>query len=412
MSKSKRPKSSATKRPAGKAAPARSPASRKVASIGRTTAPTKVGKAKSKPAAKTKPAPKAKTKPAPKAKAKSTARPAGARSVLTRVVMKPIAKSAPAKSAKSAASARTSAGARAEASARITAAKGKVNAGKRAATATATAKPAARPAKTPAQAPAKAAGPWPGRFVWHDLMTTDAAASQAFYCALFGWQIQAVPMQGFTYHMILAGDGPIGGIVEEKNIPCAHWMPYLAVADVDAAAARLQQLGGSQCVPPTDIPDTGRFAVVGDPQGAYFSLYKGLPTSPGFDPDQPVVGRVCWNELLTTDPEAAQRFYTALVGWQEQPKDMGPMGVYRVQMLGTAQAGGLMRHPQPGAPSCWLAYFCTDDLAKATARSKQLGAKTMVENAPIPGVGSFSLLQDPVGATFALFMPAPGSRPC
>ncbi len=100
-------------------------------------------------------------------------------------------------------------------------------------------------------------------------------------------------MEGCTYRMIMVGPGPIGGIVEEKNIPVSHWMPYVAVNDVDAAAKKLQQLKGTVCVPPTDIPGTGRFAVVGDPQGAYFSLYKGLPESAGADPDQPVPGRIC-----------------------------------------------------------------------------------------------------------------------
>ncbi len=253
-------------------------------------------------------------------------------------------------------------------------------------------------------------GPWPGRFVWHDLMTRDAKASQAFYGSLFDWQIEARSMQGFTYRMIVAGPGPIGGIVEEKNIPTSHWMPYVAVADVDAAARKCAQLGGSQCVPPTDIPMTGRFAVVGDPQGAYFSLYKGLPTSPGFDPDLPVAGRVCWNELLTADPKTAQAFYTGLFGWQEEQKDMGPMGVYRVQKQGATQVGGMMSHPQPGAPSSWLAYFYVADLARSTGRARDLGAKVMVANAPIPGMGAFSLLTDPTGAVFALFWAQPGSR--
>jgi predicted enzyme related to lactoylglutathione lyase len=253
------------------------------------------------------------------------------------------------------------------------------------------------------QAPA---GSSTGRFVWHDLMTTDAARSQRFYCDLFGWQIQEVPMQGFTYRMIVAGPGPIGGIVEEKNIPCSHWMPYLAVADVDAMAARIQKANGTVCVPPTDIPNTGRFAVVGDPQGAYFSIYKGATECAGADPDLPVAGRVCWNELLTTDDGAAQRFYGALFGWKEQPKDMGPMGTYRVQMLGDKQAGGIMRNPQNGAPSAWLAYFLAPDLAAATAKAKQLGAKPCVENMPIEGIGAFSMLIDPVGAVFALFAPA------
>ncbi|HZN37274.1 MAG TPA: VOC family protein [Planctomycetota bacterium] len=249
----------------------------------------------------------------------------------------------------------------------------------------------------------KPQGPWNNRFVWHDLMTTNAPKSQDFYCSLFDWQIKESPMQGTVYRMIMAGPGPIGGIVEEKNIPVSHWMPYLAVADVDTAAKKCTSLGGSTCVPPTDIPKVGRFAVVGDPQGAYLSLYKGLPESQGFDPDLPVPGRVCWNELLSTDDKAAQKFYTAMFGWKEQTKDMGKMGTYHVQLLGDKQAGGIMKHPQPGAPSSWLAYFLVEDLAKATTRAKKLTAKALVENTPIPEVGSFSMFTDPVGATFALF---------
>jgi len=246
-------------------------------------------------------------------------------------------------------------------------------------------------------------GPWPGRFVWHDLMTTDAEKSKAFYTALFDWQVEARPMQGFTYYMIQVGPGPVGGIVEEKNIPMSHWMPYVAVDDVDAAAEKIKQHGGSVCVPPTDIPQTGRFAVVGDPLGAYFSIYKGNPESPGFDPDLPVPGRICWNEVLTTDDQKAQAFYSAVFGWQDDPKDMGPMGTYHCQMLGDKQVGGLMKNPMNGAPSCWLVYFLVEDLAAATVKAKELGANAMMENTPIPDVGAFSMLADPVGAVFALF---------
>lgn len=252
-------------------------------------------------------------------------------------------------------------------------------------------------------------GPWNGRFVWHDLMTKDGTRAQQFYCSLFDWQINEVPMQGCTYRMILAGPGPIGGIVEEQNIPMAHWMSYLAVADVDAAAAKIKQLGGSVCVPPTDIPETGRFAVVADPQGACFSIYQGLPQAQGADPDQAVPGRVCWNECYSSDDVAAQKFYSAMFGWKDEPKDIGPMGTYHVQTLNGKQAGGLMKNPMPGAPSCWVVYFFTPDLKRSTDKAKQLGAMAMMENSPIPAVGSFSMLADPTGAMFALFEPLPSA---
>ncbi|MFN3242525.1 MAG: VOC family protein [Planctomycetota bacterium] len=255
-------------------------------------------------------------------------------------------------------------------------------------------------------------GPWPGRFVWHDLMTTDAAKSKVFYVSLFGWNVEDRPMQGFTYHMINAGPGPVGGIIEEKAIPMSHWMPYVAVEDVDAAAEKCKELGGSVCVPPTDIPQTGRFAVVGDPQGAFFSIYKGNEESHGFDPDLPVPGRICWNEVLTSDDAAAQTFYTDMFGWQDDPKDMGPMGTYHCQMIGGKQTGGIMKNPQPGAPSAWLVYFLVEDLTASTAKAKELGANVMMENQPIPEVGAFSLLADPVGAVFALFAGSPDAKDC
>lgn len=252
-----------------------------------------------------------------------------------------------------------------------------------------------------------ASGPWHGRFVWHDCMTTDAARSQDYYVKLFGWRIETMPMGGFDYRMIVHGPTPIGGIVEEKQIPVAHWMPYLSVANVDQMAKRIGELGGSVCVPPTDIPNVGRFAVAGDPLGAYFTIYKGLPDSPGFDPDLPLAGRVCWNELLSQDPAKAQRFYSALFGWKDEPKDMGPMGTYHVQSLGGKQAGGIMKNPMNGAPDAWLVYFAVDDLKTETTKAARLGGTICVEPMPIPGIGSFSMLTDPVGATFALFQPLP-----
>jgi predicted enzyme related to lactoylglutathione lyase len=68
---------------------------------------------------------------------------------------------------------------------------------------------------------------------------------------------------------------PSGGMMqmtEEWGDMPSHWMTYFAVEDVDAAAEQVEALGGRVCVPPTDIPDVGRFAVIDDPQGATFSI--------------------------------------------------------------------------------------------------------------------------------------------
>jgi hypothetical protein len=62
-----------------------------------------------------------------------------------------------------------------------------------------------------------------------------------------------------------------------KEVPAfvpAFWLPYFMVADVDASADTAKSLGAKLQVPPLDIPGTGRFASVCDPQGAMFSIYK------------------------------------------------------------------------------------------------------------------------------------------
>jgi predicted enzyme related to lactoylglutathione lyase len=128
----------------------------------------------------------------------------------------------------------------------------------------------------------------------------------------------------------------------------------------------------------------------------------------GFDPDLPVPGRVCWNEVLTSDEAAAQTFYSGMFGWTAESKDVGPMVTYHVQKLGDKEAGGMMKNPMNGAPDAWMCYFFVEDLKQATDRAKQLGAKAMLEHQPIPDIGTFSMLSDPTGACFSLFQVAPG----
>ena len=114
----------------------------------------------------------------------------------------------------------------------------------------------------------------PVRVCWHELASRDAAAAGEFYSALFGWTPEVMEMEGTPYTMFLSGEDRAAGMLqmteEWGDIP-SHWMMYIAVEDCDAAAARVTELGGQVCVPPTDIP-VGRFAVVNDPQGGTFSI--------------------------------------------------------------------------------------------------------------------------------------------
>jgi hypothetical protein len=125
-------------------------------------------------------------------------------------------------------------------------------------------------------------GPKPGTFCWNELMTTDAAKARDFYSAVLGWTFAEMPMgPGGTYTVFKAGETNAAGMMEMKGpqfqgVP-PHWMPYISVADCDAAASKAANLGATVLVPPTDIPKTGRFAVIDDPSGAVCGILALLP---------------------------------------------------------------------------------------------------------------------------------------
>ncbi len=117
------------------------------------------------------------------------------------------------------------------------------------------------------------------RVMWPELTTPDPAGAIAFYGGLLGWKtkpetgVESAPYVEWVNH----GES-IGGIMPMrgdmwKGVP-PHWMIYITVADCDERAARAAALGGKVRVPPTDIPNVGRFSVISDAQGATFSIIK------------------------------------------------------------------------------------------------------------------------------------------
>jgi predicted enzyme related to lactoylglutathione lyase len=117
----------------------------------------------------------------------------------------------------------------------------------------------------------------PGALGWTELTTRDTAAAGKFYTQLIGWEATKGNAGGQEYTEFKAGAQPDAGMIAMDpawgNVP-PHWMPYFQVADCDATAAKAQELGGRVFVPPTDIPNVGRFAMLADPQGAMFSIIK------------------------------------------------------------------------------------------------------------------------------------------
>lgn len=138
---------------------------------------------------------------------------------------------------------------------------------------------ASKPRASQQSQASSSSGPAPsnGSIVWHELMTTDVNGAKRFYSRLFGWDANDTEMMpGFKYTMLKHASKDFGGlmaITPEWGDVKPHWMHYVAVADVDDAAAQAESLGGQVSVPPHDIP-VGRFAILKDPAGAVFAVYK------------------------------------------------------------------------------------------------------------------------------------------
>ena len=251
-----------------------------------------------------------------------------------------------------------------------------------------------------------------GRFVWHELLTTDPDAAARFYPKVMGWKV--VPYdKDPSYRIWMAGKSGLGGLMKlpedarRMGAP-SHWMPYVAVPDTDEAVRHAQTLGARVLVGPTTIP-AGRFAVLADPQGASFSVFTSATA------DDSATGAFTWHELATTDGKAAWEFYRALFGWeQESSMDMGGMGAYLMyKRAGEKNAlGGIYtKPPEMTAPPAWLCYVSVKN-ADATAKLvKDAGGGLMREPMDVPGGGRIAVCVDPQGAVFAVHAMAAAPKP-
>ena len=175
----------------------------------------------------------------------------------------------------------------------------------------------------------------------------------------------------------------------------------MTVDDLDGATARARDLGANVLAEPFDVMDVGRMSTIQDPTGAVLCLWE-PKTSIGAEvvngPDA-----LSLNQLNTSDPEAAERFYSELFGWRFDSvgnAETPYWGIFRGDQLN----GGMMPLPD-GAPmpSHWLVYFGSEDVDASAERIRSSGGTLMVEPMDVPPSGRILVAQDPQGAIFALF---------
>ena len=257
-----------------------------------------------------------------------------------------------------------------------------------------------------------------GQFVWYELTTPDVEAARRFYPPITGWGTQQFDKD---YTMWTTGGVPFAGIFKlgpeqrQRGIP-PNWMPYIEADSVDETTKRVTSLGGGVMHGPQDIPGTGRFAVVKDPQGAVFGIYKSNGPSRSWD-GTAVMGRFSWHELMTTDYRKAFDFYRQLFGWEATGEmDMGGGNMYFTYGAKGKMFGGIFNRPpeMAGMSPFWLLYVHVEDVKKAVDATTRAGGMVKQPPMDVPD-GRIAILGDPQGAAFAVHAAAakaskPGDR--
>ena len=241
-----------------------------------------------------------------------------------------------------------------------------------------------------------------GRFVWHELMTTDPQAAGAFYSKVLPWKTQPSGMPDYT--LWVAGKTQTGGLMAQPESARQagappSWLVYIGTPDVDATATAAERLGGRVLKASADIPTVGRFAVLSDPQGATFAVFtpSGQPAGGGGP------SGFSWHELATSDQQGAIAFYSELFGWTRgQAHDMGPAGSYQLIEHGGTQVGGVYKLMDTSKAPHWLTYIQVASVDRAAAAAKAAGGRVTQGPMEVPGGSRIAQIVDPQGGAFAV----------
>lgn len=250
-----------------------------------------------------------------------------------------------------------------------------------------------------------------GQFVWYELMTSDAEAATQFYQSVVGWDALRAPMPGGDYTILSVDGVGVGGLMTLTEQACAMgvppcWTGYVGVDDVDGYVTRVTSAGGTLMRAAEDIPGVGRFAVVADPYGAAFILFKGSSAESPAPAPSGTPGHFGWHELHAGDGAGAFDFYSGLFGWTKSDAiDMGPLGIYQLFASGGAAVGGMMTKTADTPGPFWQYYINVAAIDAAAAKVEAGGGKVFMGPHQVPGGSWIVNCKDPQGAFFALVAP-------
>lgn len=251
-----------------------------------------------------------------------------------------------------------------------------------------------------------------GQFIWHELLARDVVGAKRFYAQLFGWKAHTHDVGELgSYDIFAEGDRQVAGIVPLKRrwVP-SNWTPFVAVDHIGRAAKNAVFFGGNITSGPVKIPGAGEILSIIDDQGAAITLLK--PDDPrAFPPARLRVGSFCNHVLNTRDIKQADEFYNRLLGWKLKMVDVGLPKKALVFVHDRVRVATLHRLAEDAPqPNHWLCGIGVKNLPAAHQRAVQLGASSISPPRRAGKLGAMDVLNDPSGAAFCLYEPAPTRR--
>jgi predicted enzyme related to lactoylglutathione lyase len=264
----------------------------------------------------------------------------------------------------------------------------------------------------------------PGVPCWVDTTQPDPEVALPFYSGLFGWEFEDVMPEesegNYFIGRVRGEDVAAVGSIPAGAPPMAMWNTYVWVASADETASKARDAGGRVVTEPFDVMDSGRMAVLTDPDGAAFCVWEAKEHKGAKIVNEH--GSLNFNGLATRDPEGAKAFYGAVFGWKTLALPAGSMWTLpgygdhleegspglRQQMAQMGAPEGFIdvvaslnpiADDDSETPAHWSVTFAVDDADATAAKASDLGGEVVTGPVDAPWT-RMAVIKDPQGATF------------
>lgn len=238
-----------------------------------------------------------------------------------------------------------------------------------------------------------------GRVVWHDLFTANIHVSMSFHERVAGWHYVTEHSPDFAwgggekdYVLACAGDEAGAGFIEQHEMHECGWIPYVEVDDVDSAADRAAELGGTVVTAPFDVPGVGRNCLLRDPAGAVIGICFSRHDFPA---PRRQFGAEHWIGRSDMFPDA---FYRTLFDWTILPSDRAKGTQTVFTLSGTEATACAAGELAPKIDNQWIPGIRVQRLSEALKTVQLLQGAVIGNSALIGKQDGTALVRDPNGA--------------